>query len=212
MVDSSSVAFSPLQVGATRLEHRVVLAPCSRMRAEADHTASGEQTLPHCSCLEGCQLTLSSLTETMVSYYAQRASFPGTLLIAEASPIHPAAVAYAHTPGIWSDKHVAGWKKVVDAVHASGSKIFLQLWAPGRAADPAVLKGEEGGPYDVVGASGVPMVEGGVVPRALMEKEIEEYSRWFAEAAKRFVEGAGGDGVESKLASTATSPALACRS
>ena len=41
---TDSVTFIPLQVGATRLEHRVVLAPCSRMRAEADHTPSGEQT------------------------------------------------------------------------------------------------------------------------------------------------------------------------
>ena len=58
----------------------------------------------------------------MVKYYAQRASFPGTLLIAEASPIHPAAVAYAHTPGIWNDKHVQGWKSVVDAGGFAGFK------------------------------------------------------------------------------------------
>ena len=90
-------------------------------------------------------------------------------------------------------------------MHAKGSKIFLQLWTPGRAADPEVLKSEEAGPYDVVGPSAVPMVEGGVVPRALSEKEVGEYVKWFAEAAKRFVGGAGGDGVESKLATACLS-------
>lgn len=72
----------------------------------------------------------------MAEYYAQRASFPGTLLIAEASPIHPAAVAYAHTPGIWSDKHVQGWKDVVDAgtsspslrLPTSGLELTVLVW------------------------------------------------------------------------------------
>lgn len=80
--------------------------------------------------------------------------------------------------------------------------MFLQLWAPGRAADAEVLKGEEGGPYDVVGPSAVPMADGAVVPRALREEEIGEYVRWYAEAAVKFVDGAGGDGVESEFAAS----------
>lgn len=69
----------------------------------------------------------------------------------------------------------------------------MQLWAIGRAANADSLKAEGG--FDVVSSSDVPF-EGGATPRALTEAEIKEYVGWYAQAAKNFVEGAGGDGVE----------------
>lgn len=131
----------------------------------------------------------------MVSYYTQRASHPGTLLLTEATPVHPAAAGFPSVPGLWTAAHVAGWKRIVDAVHARGCLIFMQLWAGGRAADTGVLEREGG--YEVVGPSEVGF-EGGARPRALGEEELGEYVGWFGEAARRFVEEAGGDGVESE--------------
>lgn len=69
----------------------------------------------------------------------------------------------------------------------------MQLWALGRAASADNLKAEGG--FDVVSSSDVP-IDGGATPRALTEAEIKEYVRSYAQAAKNFVEGAGGDGVE----------------
>ncbi|WP_461357294.1 oxidoreductase [Bradyrhizobium sp. USDA 4454] len=66
-----------------------------------------------------------------VEYYSQRAT-PGGLIIAEGSPISEAAKGMPATPGIYSSNQVIGWKKVTDAVHAVGGRIFLQLWHVGR--------------------------------------------------------------------------------
>ncbi|ORY63803.1 hypothetical protein BCR35DRAFT_308762 [Leucosporidium creatinivorum] len=168
---SNDALFSPLQVGDITLGHRIVMAPLTRMRADAKHV----------------------LGDISVDYYGQRAQVPGTLLITEATFIAPQATGYTHAPGVWSDDQVASWKKIVDEVHAKGSFIYLQLWAHGRAADPQQLKGD--GDFDVVSASDIPF-EGGATPRPLTEAEIQEYIGWYATAAKRFVEEAGGDGVE----------------
>jgi NADPH2 dehydrogenase len=83
-------------------------------------------------------------------------------------------------------------------VHANGSFIFLQLWALGRTADPAVLKREGG--FDLVAPSPIPTgaVAGGeeqVIPRELTVPEIKEYVQLYANAARNAVE-AGFDGVE----------------
>lgn len=79
-------------------------------------------------------------------------------------------------------------------VHAKGSYIYLQLWALGRAADPNGLKADDPS-FEVVSASDIPF-EGGAKPRPLTESEIQQYVRDYAECARRFVQEAGGDGVE----------------
>jgi NADPH2 dehydrogenase len=90
---ATSVAFTPLQVGDLTLQHRISLAPCTRLRTHPDHT-------------------ISDLAQ---EYYAQRASYPGTLLISEGNNISAAAGGWAFVPGCYTAKHVEAWKKVVDA-------------------------------------------------------------------------------------------------
>jgi N-ethylmaleimide reductase len=72
-------------------------------------------------------------------YYAQRAS--AGLIIAEATQISPQGKGYAWTPGIYDQAQVAGWKKITDAVHAKGGRIFLQLWHVGRISHPDLQPG-----------------------------------------------------------------------
>ena len=86
----SSALFTPLKVGRLTLSHRIVLAPMTRSRATKDHV--------HASI--------------GVEYYAQRSSIPGSLLITEATVIHPAAGAYYNTPYIYTDAQVQAWKEV----------------------------------------------------------------------------------------------------
>lgn len=130
-----------------------------------------------------------------VEYYKQRGCVPGTLLITEGTFISPEAGGYANVPGIWSEAQVASWKRIVDAVHAQGSKIYLQLWALGRAATESVLKGELQAQGKVVSASACPL-QNGDTPTPLTEDEIKMYVEHYGSAAKNFVHGAGGDGVE----------------
>jgi len=83
----------------------------------------------------------------------------------------------------------------------------MQLWALGRAATAETLRAE--GDYEVVSASDIPRLSGSDIPldherdtkgrdrpRPLTVEEIEEYFALYAKAAKNFVFGAGGDGVE----------------
>ncbi|KAL8292008.1 hypothetical protein RQP46_001474 [Phenoliferia psychrophenolica] len=156
----------PIQVGDVTLQHRIALCPLTRFRADANHVVH----------------------DVTAEYYAQRSAAPGTLLISEATFISGPATGYTHAPGVWTEDQIAGWKKVVDAVHAKGSFLYLP-------ASSEALKIEAGGPYDVVSASDLPF-KGGETPRPLTEAEIQEYIGWYATAAKNFVELAGGDGVE----------------
>ncbi|KAJ6514904.1 hypothetical protein C8R47DRAFT_1001025, partial [Mycena vitilis] len=167
---ATSKLFQPMLVGDIKLGHRVVFAPSTRFRCDKDHVP-----LPH-----------------VAEYYEQRASTSGTLLITESTLIAPRAGGYENVPGIWSDEQIAAWKKVNDRVHAKGSYIYLQLWALGRAADPATLEAE-GLPY--VSASDVPLKDQ-KVPRPLTVEEIREYIRLYATAASNAVHKAGFDGVE----------------
>ena len=86
----SDKLFQPIEVGGLLLQHRVVLAPLTRYRADKQHAP-----LPH-----------------VAEYYAQRASVPGTLMITEGTFIAQRAGGYDYVPGIWRDDQVAAWKNV----------------------------------------------------------------------------------------------------
>src|SRR3954447_440749 len=116
---SSRSLFSPLQLGPYRLEHRVVMAPLTRMRAERPSLAPRPLN---------------------ADYYAQRAT-PGGLIIAEASPVMPAGHGNPGVSGIYSEAQVDGWRGVVEAVHARGGLIFLQLWHVGRVSHSSFQPG-----------------------------------------------------------------------
>lgn len=165
--------FQPLKLGRSELLNRLALAPLTRFRADDAHVP---------------------LQPMVAEYYAQRASSPGTLLITEATFIHPQAGGYANAPGIWSDDQIASWKKVTDAVHAKGSIIYVQLWALGRVAPLAALKAEVGESAKVIGAGDLP-AEGHDAPTPLTEDEIQDYIGYYAQAAKNAI-AAGFDGVE----------------
>ena len=90
MSSSVSALFQPIRVGVTDLQHRVVMAPLTRLRADKDHVHG----------------------ELAKTYYAQRSSVPGTLIISEATFIAPQAAGHENVPGIWNAAQIAGWKKV----------------------------------------------------------------------------------------------------
>ncbi|KAA1472759.1 FMN-linked oxidoreductase [Dentipellis sp. KUC8613] len=169
---SEPMLFQPITLGHITLSHRIALAPMMRCRANANHVP----------------LAIT------IEYFAQRASTPGTLLITDACIIHPKVGGYAHAPGIYTDEQITAWKRVVDAVHARGSYIVLQLWALGRAASPQVLAAEGG--YDYVAASAIPLSSSLNTPRALRIEKIQEIPKMFATAARNAVYKAGFDGVE----------------
>jgi N-ethylmaleimide reductase len=121
-VRMTDTLFSPLPLGPITLQHRVVMAPLTRMRASPD----GNVPMP-----------------LNATYYAQRAA-AGGLLIAEATPVSWQGHGHANVPGIHTAEQVAGWRRVTDAVHAKGGFIFLQLWHTGRVSHSSHQR--DGGP------------------------------------------------------------------
>ncbi|KAJ6020872.1 hypothetical protein N7540_006376 [Penicillium herquei] len=178
-IDSIGPLFQPLSLGALSLKHRVVQAPCTRMRATKE---SDGVFVPN---------------DLNVEYYSQRAS-DGGLMLTEATPISRLAAGYPGVPGIFTASQIAGWKKVTDAVHAKGGMILCQMWHVGRATVPSFLEGKQ-----AVGASDIP-ISGNALdgtayadspPRPMTVEEIQELVKEYGAAAKRSIE-AGFDGVE----------------
>jgi NADPH2 dehydrogenase len=162
---------SPIEIGRCSLQHRVVMAPMTRLRAD-------ENQAP---------------LDIMVDYYSQRASVPGTLLITEATFISVKSRGRdENAPGIFTKEHIQRWKRVTDAVHSKGSYIFMQLWHVGRAARQQVL--DRAG-LEMVSSSDIPIDEEHPTPRPMTAEEIRECIESFASAARNAIE-AGFDGVE----------------
>ncbi len=168
--------FAPFQLGPLSLPNRIVMAPMTRNRAGA-----GNMPGPHAA-----------------TYYAQRAS--AGLIVTEATQISPQGVGYPGTPGIHSAEQVAGWKRVTDAVHAAGGRIFLQLWHVGRISHPSL---QPDGALPVAPSAIAPAgqawtldgMKDYVTPRALDLAEIAGVVEDFRRGAKN-ARDAGFDGVE----------------
>lgn len=167
---------SPLQMGDLKLKNRVVMASLTRNR---DNVPRKNLHAP---------------------YYAERA---GTgLILSEAALICPQGVEWTFMPGIYSQEHVEGWKKVTDAVHERGGIIFCQLHHVGRVAHPGTLVQRElgepvPGPSPIAARGGkfrnVPGGPGYTVPEEIKDPEsiIKLYDN-----ASRLAKEAGFDGVE----------------
>ena len=168
---------SPYKLGNLSLKNRVVLAPMTRARA-------GEERMPN---------------SLMAEYYAQRAG--AGLILTEATVISQQANGWQNTPGIYSDAQMEAWKQVVDAVHAKGTPIFLQLWHCGRASHSSF---QENGQLPV--APSAIKINGDYIytptgkqsyetPRSLLTDEIPLVVNDYRKAAER-AKLAGFDGVE----------------
>ncbi|MFB9324702.1 alkene reductase [Paenibacillus aurantiacus] len=168
--------FEPVQLGDLTLANRMVMAPMTRNRADANGV----------------------VTPMMVTYYQQRAS--SGLIIAESAPVSPEAVGYPFTPGIYTDAQAISWRGVTDAVHEAGGRIFLQLQHCGRISHPSFQPDNatpvapsalrpEGQLYTYTGKHDY------VTPRALETSEIPGIVAQFKHAAE-LARHAGFDGVE----------------
>ncbi|MCW8329153.1 alkene reductase [Photobacterium sp. SDRW27] len=167
--------FQPYALNSTiTLSNRILMAPLTRCMAD-------DALVP---------------TQAMAEYYGRRAE--AGLIISEAVIIRPDGQGYPNTPGLFTPEQIAGWRKVTDAVHHNGGKIFAQLWHTGRVAHPHFFGGG-----DVLAPSAV-AVEGTVprmreltyqVPKAVTHDDIALLVKDYAQAASNAID-AGFDGVE----------------
>ncbi|WP_413658629.1 alkene reductase [Paraburkholderia phenoliruptrix] len=142
--------------------------------------------------------------EQTALYYKQRAS--AGLIITEGSQISVQGRGYLFTPGIHTARQVEGWRKVTNAVHSVGGRIFIQLWHVGRISH-TTLQMDGQSPVSSVSraargctaygydAHGLPNAVPVSTPRALTIPEIASVTGDFVLASKNAMD-AGFDGVE----------------
>lgn len=175
---SFSHLFTEQKLGELTLPHRIVMAPLTRSRSSQPGDVPNDMN---------------------AEYYRQRSS--AALIISEATQISPQGKGYAYTPGIHSDEQIAGWKKVIDAIHAEDGLIFLQLWHVGRVSHSS-LQPDNALP---VAPSAIPVSEGQAfteqgmkdfeVPRELKTEELSGIVNQYRQAAIN-AKQAGFDGIE----------------
>jgi len=175
--------FDSLTLGELTLPNRVAMAALTRSRADA-HGVPGELN---------------------ATYYAQRAGMG--LIITEGTNISPRSNAFERAPGLWTQDQVEGWRKVTDAVHQAGGRIFAQLWHSGRASAAGLLEGQPplspSGVNDDLSQLGVYglLANGHYVPllatpsKAMSLEEIRDTVAEYRTAAAN-ARDAGFDGVE----------------
>ena len=163
----------PYRLGDLTLANRLLMAPMTRNRAP------------------GCVPN-----ERMVRYYVQRAT--AGLIVTEGTQIAAVAQGYQDTPGIYTDAHRDGWRRVTDAVHAARGCIFAQLWHVGRVSHSYYhgLQPVAPSPIPPPGKAYIPDgSQAYETPHALTVAEIREVIEQFRHAA-RVARDAGFDGVE----------------
>ncbi|NWK97459.1 alkene reductase [Sphingobium lactosutens] len=167
--------FSPFGLGTLTLPNRIVMAPMTRLRAPGSIPATA-----------------------VADYYAQRAT--AGLIISESIMISDTSAAYMNAPGLFADEHIDPWRRVTDAVHMRGGRIFAQLWHSGRVGHSSLQPDGKPplAPSAIAGEGTIHTVSGRQplsVPRALSLAEVAGVTRAFGKAAAR-ARAAGFDGLE----------------
>lgn len=176
MTTNVPTLFSPYTLGHVSLANRIVMSPMTRSRSLGN--------VPN---------------NLMAQYYVQRAE--AGLIVTEGTSPSPNGLGYSRIPGLFNAEHVAGWKATTSAVHAAGSRIFVQLMHTGRVAHPENLPSGARvlGP-SAVAWDGTMWVDGkGPIPiptpEAMTAEDIERAIEEYARSAELAIE-AGFDGVE----------------
>lgn len=168
--------FNHFKLGNIELNNRLVMAPMTRSRAI--------NNIPN---------------DLMIEYYRLRAT--AGLIITEGVAPSANGLGYSRIPGIYNKAQIEGWKKITNAVHSEGGKIFIQLMHTGRVSHPEnmtlnarilapsaiAMSGEMW--TDAKGMQACPE------PFEMTLADIDQAQEEFVEASKNAIE-AGFDGVE----------------
>ena len=167
---------TPFQFHDLQIKNRIAMAPMTRARA-------GKERMPN---------------ELMSKYYAQRADVG--IIVTEATTVSEQGNGWNESPGIYTDEMAEAWKLTVDAVHAQGSRIIMQLWHCGRASHSGFHGGKPAVAPSAIRINGeyihTPQCKQAYeIPRALETDEIPGVVEDYRKAVVR-AKAAGFDGVE----------------
>jgi 2,4-dienoyl-CoA reductase-like NADH-dependent reductase (Old Yellow Enzyme family)/thioredoxin reductase len=159
---------SPLTIGSCTIKNRIV--------------SSGHDTV---------MVHNGEVTDQLIAYHAARADGGVGLIVVQVAGVHESARYTSHILMAIDDSCVPGYTKLAGAVHEYGTKVFGQLFHPGRE----VMESQDGSSPVALAPSAVPNERFHVMPRAMSTSQIDEIVEGYAAAAQR-LEQAGLDGVE----------------
>jgi len=111
---AAEALFRPFSCKSLHLKNRIVMAPMTRSFSPGG--------VP---------------TSEVAAYYRRRAEAEVGLILSEGTGVaRPAALNDPNVPNFHGEQPLAGWKQVIDAVHASGGRMAPQLWHVGSARNP----------------------------------------------------------------------------
>ena len=113
---------SPLRIGPIELRNRIV--------STAHQTTLVEDALP---------------TGDFVAYHAARAEGGAGLICIEATAVHPSGLLTGHTIAGYDPRVVERLARVAEAVHAGGTRLFVQLFHGGREQIDSAAEGTRRG-------------------------------------------------------------------
>ena len=157
--------FTSYVLGELALKNRIVMAPMCMYSAGSDGKA----------------------TDWHVLHYATRAMGQVGLVIVEATGVAPGGRISNKDLGLWEDAQIPSFSRIVDAVHAAGGKIAVQLNHAGRKSEvPDTV---------LVAPSSIAFSDQRPLPHSLTAEEIVQVIEQFQSAAVRAVK-AGVDAIE----------------
>jgi 2,4-dienoyl-CoA reductase-like NADH-dependent reductase (Old Yellow Enzyme family)/thioredoxin reductase len=163
--------FSPGQIGTMRLPNRIVMPPMATNYADPD----------------------GFVTERQIAYYPERARGGAGYITFEHTGILQQGKAAAKMAMISSDAHVAGFRKLADAIHNEGGRLVIQINHGGRSTTSAFTG------MPLAAPSAIPCPTRTEVPEEMSPDAIRELIHAYARAAAR-VKEAGADGIEVHMA------------
>ncbi len=179
-VDEPDTVFTPFSMGAIAVRNRIAMAPMTRARAP--------ERVPN---------------DAMCRYYCQRAG--AGLIITEATQVSQQGTGCIATPGIHTPAQIAGWRRITDAIHATGGRIICQIWHVGRVSHASFqVDGQAPVSSSAVSGEVNTFTEAGfepcTPPRALLLEEIPGVVAQYRQGAINAMT-AGFDGVQIHAAS-----------
>jgi len=163
--------FQPINIGPMTVKNRFVVPPMGNNFANTD----------------------GSMSEQSVAYYRERAKGGFGLITIEATVVHKGAKGGPRKPCLYDDSTIESFRKVVDACHAEGAKVSVQL----QNAGPEGNAKNAGAPIEA--ATSIPADCGRDTPKEVTTEEVYELVKGYGLAAKRAME-AGVDAVEIHMA------------
>ena len=160
--------FSPFRIGTCEIPNRLVVPAMVTNYCNADGT----------------------ITDRYIRYMEEKARGGWGLIITEDYCVEPNGKGYSRIPGLYNDEQIEGSKRLCDTIHKYDSKIFCQMYHPGRQTTPVANNNTT--PYAPVNDKD-PMCR--FQAREMTVDEIHQIVADFGAAAGR-AKIAGFDGVE----------------